>query len=133
MYDDDFLDRLLNSSGDDLDRLIQHDRDMRKQRHHYEGIEVDMSDIERILNSNVTTPSLHENSIVSVSYNYTPTESLSEDYFSTIYAQLTEDYSIDRVSAIELHSKRERTFGRVAKCALVVLLVIGIVWLIRTF
>lgn len=121
MYDDDFLDRLLNSSGDDLDRLIQHDRDLRKQRHHHEGIEVDMSDIERLLNS--SSPQ----KVVSVDSNYPTTEPPSEDYFNAIYAQLTEDYPIDRLSAVQLHSHRERLLRRVTWAILLALALVVVV------
>jgi hypothetical protein len=86
MYDDDFLDRLLDSSGDDLDRLIQYDRERKRHRRPHDDIPVDMSDVERILNGSLDPPdgAPSESTVVSL-------PERSDGGFGLVYERLADE------------------------------------------
>jgi hypothetical protein len=109
MYDDDFIDRLLNSSGDDLDRLIENHQANNKSSHNQKDFAVDMSDIEKILNDSLESPP-PEKVFKVVEVNSTDEDSTYylDDYFKNIYEQLShETYCMDKLSALQKRSQRE--------------------------
>jgi len=109
MNNDDFLDKLLNASGDDLDRLIKSNTNRKKRKRYNKDIEVDMSDIEKILNSNIPlndTSKENISKVVVISSNQPSFPDHSEECFKQIYDQLTtESYCIDRISAIQKNAQ----------------------------
>ena len=129
MNDDDFLDRLLNSSGDDLDRLIQNDKAKKKRKRYNKNIEVDMSDIEQILNNNVNS-NIHKcnTSQVVVSSNMEDNfPDKSEECFKHIYEQLTnETYTIDRISAIQKNMQYKKSMQVTSMVVKIILVSIGV-------
>ena len=132
MNDDDFLDRLLNSSGDDLDRLIQNDKSKRLHKRSHDDIEVDMSDIEKILNSKSPLEDdiqkiKSSSKVVEVSTVSENFPDKSEECFKRIYEQLTtEDYCIDRISALQKSSQREQRIKITTLVIKIILVAIGI-------
>lgn len=129
MNNDDFLDRLLNSSGDDLDRLIQNDKARKKRKRANRDIEVDMSDIEKILNSN-TTNDIQESETSQVVVSSSETENFpdrSEECFKHIYDQLTnETYTIDRISAMQKNLQYKKRMEVTSIVVKIILVSIGI-------
>ncbi|MCC8069462.1 MAG: hypothetical protein LIO71_06910 [Ruminococcus sp.] len=136
MNDDDFLDRLLNSSGDDLDRLINYDKAKKKRKRANKDIEVDMSDIEKILNSNSNITTTIDDiygckgqvsQIVVSSSSAENFPDKSEECFKHIYDQLTnETYTIDRISAIQKSSQYKKRMEVTSVVIKVILVSIGI-------
>lgn len=129
MNDDDFLDRLLNSSGDDLDRLIQNDKAKKKRKRYNKNIEVDMSDIEQILNNNVSSD-IHkcDTSQVVVSSNMKNNfPDKSEECFKHIYEQLiNETYTIDRISAIQKNMQYKKSMQVTSTVVKIILVSLGV-------
>ncbi|MGN1411342.1 MAG: hypothetical protein ACI4WH_02375 [Oscillospiraceae bacterium] len=78
MNDDEFLDKFFNSTGDDLDNLIRYY--INQKDGNSKTFDVDMVDIEKILNDDTPIES------------YTDSDfNTSNDYFKTIYEQLSND------------------------------------------
>lgn len=132
MNDDDFLDRLLNSSGDDLDRLIQNDKakSKHKYKHLHHDFEVDMSDIEKILNSKSPLESVPLESTIKqipISKNIDDVPDYSEECFKRVYDQLTtETYCIDRISALQKTTQNRRRIKVTTIVIKTILVAIGI-------
>lgn len=128
MNDDDFLDRLLNSSGDDLDRLIQNDKAKKKRKRYNKNIDVDMSDIEQILNNNVNSDIYkHDTFEVIVSSNMKDNfPDKSEECFKYVYEQLTnETYTIDRISAIQQNMQYKKSMRITSMVVKIILVSLG--------
>lgn len=128
MNDDDFLDRLLNSSGDDLDRLIQNDKAKKKRKRYNKNIDVDMSDIEQILNNNVNSDIYkHDTFEVIVSSNMKDNfPDKSEECFKYVYEQLTnETYTIDRISAIQKNMQYKKSMRITSMVVKIILVSLG--------
>lgn len=128
MNDDDFLDRLLNSSGDDLDRLIQNDKAKKKRKRYNKNIDVDMSDIEQILNNNVNSDiHKHDTFEVIVSSNMKDNfPDKSEECFKYVYEQLTnETYTIDRISAIQKNMQYKKSMRITSMVVKIILVSLG--------
>lgn len=130
MNDDDFLDRLLNSSGDDLDRLIQNDKARNKHKRLHHDIEVDMSDIEKILNSKSSLDSVSlENTTnqIPISEDINNIPDYSEECFKRVYEQLTtETYCIDRISALQKTTQNKRRIKFTTTALKILLAIMGI-------